>query len=90
MGPNRHALTFPVNHGETLNLVAFVTSDEDWPSDVNLTLPATREDALKDFAAFGPNVQMLIKMTKEKPERVSSQTPWRLPKKVGRSILSEH
>jgi salicylate hydroxylase len=55
-----------------MNLVAFVTSDKEWPSDVHLTLPATREEALEDFKDFGPNVLKLIGMTKEKPERVST------------------
>ncbi|CAK7224587.1 hypothetical protein SBRCBS47491_005602 [Sporothrix bragantina] len=62
MGPDRHALTFPVNHGQTLNLVAFVTTPEPWPSQdaQQLTLPATRDDALRDFAGFGPNVLGLL------------------------------
>lgn len=32
MGPNNHVLTFPVNHGKTLNIVAFHTSEADWVS----------------------------------------------------------
>ncbi|CAK7228965.1 hypothetical protein SCUCBS95973_007061 [Sporothrix curviconia] len=62
MGPDRHALTFPVNHGQTLNLVAFVTTPAPWPSHdaQQLVLPATRDDALRDFAGFGPNVLGLL------------------------------
>jgi len=75
MGPNRHVLTFPVNHGATLNLVAFVTSDRDWPSETYLTLPTTQEEALADFDGFGPNVLELIKMTENKPDRVRDQIP---------------
>ncbi len=70
MGPDRHVLTFPVSHGATLNLVAFVTSERDWPSDVSLTLPATQEEALEDFKDFGPSVLGLIKLCREKPDRV--------------------
>jgi salicylate hydroxylase len=70
MGPGRHALTFPVNHGETLNLVAFVTDDKSWPSETRLTLPAAREDVLYDFRDFGPNVLKLIGMIKGAPDRV--------------------
>ena len=70
MGPGRHVLTFAVNHGRTLNLVAFVTSEKDWPSDVHLTLPATREEALEDFKDFSPSVQKLIRMTTAKPDKV--------------------
>lgn len=71
MGPDRHALTFPVNHGQTLNLVAFVTTDKPWPSAnaQQLTLPATRADALRDFAGFGPNVMGLLRMTAPQMER---------------------
>ncbi|KAL1887205.1 hypothetical protein Sste5346_010359 [Sporothrix stenoceras] len=71
MGPDRHALTFPVNHGQTLNLVAFVTTDDPWPSKdaQQLTLPATRDDALRDFAGFGLNVLGLLRMTAPQLER---------------------
>ncbi|ERT00606.1 salicylate hydroxylase [Sporothrix schenckii 1099-18] len=70
-GAERHALTFPVNHGKTLNLVAFVTTDDPWPAKGahHLTLPATREDALRDFAGFGPNVLKLLHLTAPKLER---------------------
>ncbi|OAA65627.1 salicylate 1-monooxygenase SalA [Niveomyces insectorum RCEF 264] len=69
MGPDHHALTFPVNHGQTLNLVAFATTAEDWPSQTQLTLPATRDDALRDFAGFGPNVRGLLQRTSPQLER---------------------
>lgn len=71
MGLNGHALTFPVSHGAMLNLVAFKSGDEDWPDDRRLTLPATREEILQDFRDFGPNVNRLIGMISEKPDRVS-------------------
>jgi hypothetical protein len=54
-----------------LNLVAFVTDEKDWPSDTHLTLPATIEEAVKDFEDFGPNVLNLIQLAKNKPDRVS-------------------
>ena len=64
MGPNNHVLTFPVNHGQILNIVAFHTSDEDWPDYQKLTRSAKREDALRDFDGYGPNVVALLKLTK--------------------------
>jgi salicylate hydroxylase len=79
MGQNCHALTFPVNHGATLNLVAFVTDNKDWPSGTRLTLPATREDILYDFRNFGPNVSRLIGMIKGKPDRVGGTDTRRWP-----------
>ncbi|KAJ9133367.1 FAD/NAD(P)-binding domain-containing protein [Pleurostoma richardsiae] len=69
MGPDHHVLTFPVNHGKTLNLVAFVTDPGEWPSDTNLTLPSSREEALEDFKGFGPSVLNLIKLTGENSDR---------------------
>lgn len=73
MGPGGHALTFPVSHGTMLNLVAFKTADRDWPDDKRLTLPATREEILHDYREFGPNVNRLIGMISEKPDRVSGR-----------------
>ncbi|KAH6649348.1 hypothetical protein F5144DRAFT_634596 [Chaetomium tenue] len=76
MGHGRHVLTFPVGKpGEQfLNLVAFVTdSSESWPSQDarSFTLPATREDALRDFeeGGFGKTVQRLLRLTKDKMDK---------------------
>ena len=63
MGPDGHMLTFPVNHGRTLNVVAFRTSPDDWPDYTKLTRPATRERALKDYSGYGSNVIELLKLT---------------------------
>ncbi|KAK5087576.1 hypothetical protein LTR70_006930 [Exophiala xenobiotica] len=64
MGPGGHVLTFPVEHGKILNVVAFRTDDDDWPDYSRLTRPAKREDALKGFEGYGPNVIELLKLTK--------------------------
>jgi len=64
MGPDSHVLTFPVNHGETLNIVAFHTNSDPWPDFARLTRPAKREDAIRDYEGFGPNVQALLRLTK--------------------------
>lgn len=63
MGPDGHVLTFAVNHGEILNIVAFRTTKDDWPDYQKLTRPAKREDALKDFSGYGANVLNLLKLT---------------------------
>lgn len=76
MGQNRHVLTFPVDHGATLNVVAFVTNDrEEWPGSGKLTLPTTKAEALDDFREFGRNVKNIIQLTADRLERVSS-TDW--------------
>ncbi|KAF2666441.1 FAD/NAD(P)-binding domain-containing protein [Microthyrium microscopicum] len=64
LGTGRHVLTFPVNKGATMNLVAFCTTEKDWPDYTKSTLPAHREEALKDFEGFGPNVMKLLEMVK--------------------------
>ena len=74
MGPNGHALTFPVSHGSMLNLVAFKADGKDWPDEKRLTLPATKEEILRDFTEFGPNVNKLIGMISGKPDRVRVYT----------------
>jgi salicylate hydroxylase len=79
MGHGRHVLTFPVGSpgpGQLLNLVAFVTdSNESWPKQDSrsFTLPATRDDALRDFekGGFSKTVQKLLRLTKDKIDKVS-------------------
>lgn len=65
MGQDGHVLTFPVNGGKQLNIVAFHTSPEDWPDYEKLTRSAKREDALRDFKGYGQNVTSLLKLTEE-------------------------
>ena len=66
MGPGGHMLTFPVNQGRTLNIVAFHTSPEPWAEYPRLTRDGTREEVLRDFAGYGPNVINLLKLTDPK------------------------
>ncbi|KAF7591626.1 hypothetical protein BBP40_001265 [Aspergillus hancockii] len=65
MGPGGHMLTFPVNQGKTLNIVAFHTSPDEWAEYPRLTRQGTRDEALRDFAGYGPNVTNLLKLTNE-------------------------
>ncbi|ETN47246.1 uncharacterized protein HMPREF1541_01438 [Cyphellophora europaea CBS 101466] len=64
MGPGAHVLTFLVQHGEFMNVVAFKTNPDDWPDYTRLTRPAKREDALRDFGDFGPSIIALLKLAK--------------------------
>lgn len=63
MGPNNHMLTFPVNQGKTLNIVAFHTTPDDWAEYPRLTRSGTRDEVLRDFEGYGPNVTNLLKLT---------------------------
>jgi salicylate hydroxylase len=66
-------LTFPVKHGETLNIVAFRTTDKPWENSDKLTAPAHREDALKDFDGYSNDVMGLLKLTDENLDVVSNR-----------------
>jgi hypothetical protein len=72
MGPGAHVLTFLVQHGQSMNVVAFKTNDDDWPDYNRLTRPAKREDALRDFSEFGPSIKALLNLGKEDLDCVSS------------------
>lgn len=61
LGPNAHALTFPVAMGTVMNVVAFVTDPSDWAAeDGKFTAPATRKEAVEAFSAFGPAVRAIM------------------------------
>ncbi|EME77310.1 uncharacterized protein MYCFIDRAFT_72425 [Pseudocercospora fijiensis CIRAD86] len=64
MGPGGHLLTFPVNKGKTVNIVAFKTNPEDWPDHDRLVRRANRDDALRDFQDYGHDVLSLLKLCK--------------------------
>lgn len=65
MGQGSHVLTFPVEHGERLNIVAFHTTAEDWEDHERTTKLSTRSNAFHDFADFGEDIQKLLKLTDE-------------------------
>ncbi|KZT25789.1 FAD/NAD(P)-binding domain-containing protein [Neolentinus lepideus HHB14362 ss-1] len=72
MGPHKHVLTFPIEQGHTLNLVAFV-SDHAAPADARTwsgpwVVPTTKDDMKKDFAGWDADVLEYLDLI-EKPER---------------------
>lgn len=71
-------LTFPVNQGKTLNIVAFHTTPDRWADYPRLTRQGTRDEALRDFAGYGPNVINLLKLTDEELSVVSLSHPHQL------------
>ena len=77
MAQDGHILTFPVNHGQTLNIVAFRTDPGDWPDFQRLTRMATREDVLRDHEGYGESVIKLLQLTKPDIDVVSSNLLWR-------------
>ncbi|ROV95568.1 hypothetical protein VSDG_05263 [Cytospora chrysosperma] len=69
LGPGGHVLTFPVAMGKFLNVVAFTSSAEEWPSKDRLTLPATKEEAVLAFAGFGPVVTAIMGLLDERLDK---------------------
>lgn len=65
MGPDGHVLTFQVNHGEKLNIVAFRTDPNEWDNPNKMTKTAHRQDALDDFQGYNSLVRNLLKLTEE-------------------------
>lgn len=72
MGPDGHMLTFPANHGQTLNIVAFRTTSYEWSDSQRLTRSATREEALRGHEGYGRNVINLLKLTEPHLDVVSN------------------
>ncbi|KAK4547539.1 hypothetical protein LTR36_000496 [Oleoguttula mirabilis] len=62
LGKDGHILTFPVDHGSVMNVVAFHTTSDEWPDAKHLTMPAKKEQAYEDFKDFGPTVHKIIDM----------------------------
>jgi salicylate hydroxylase len=71
MGSGGHVLTFSVNHGKTLNIVAFYTSKDEWADYPRLIRTGTREEALRDFADYGHDVTELLKLVEPELSVVS-------------------
>ncbi|PNP75980.1 hypothetical protein FNYG_10538 [Fusarium nygamai] len=63
LGKDKHLLSYPVAHGTILNVVAYCSSSDDWPSESQLVLPATKEDLLHDFEGFRPSVLKILDNT---------------------------
>jgi salicylate hydroxylase len=65
LGQDGHILTFPVDKGKTMNVVAFYTSPDVWPDARHLTRPTKKEHVYHDFKDFGATVHKIIDMLEE-------------------------
>lgn len=66
MGPQGHVLTFPVNHGELMNVVAFRDNKtKEWPDSHKLTLPSTKQQAQDEFKGWGASVTKIIELLRD-------------------------
>ncbi|KAE9381772.1 salicylate 1-hydroxylase-like protein [Stipitochalara longipes BDJ] len=67
MGRHGHVLTFPIENGKTMNVVAFQTKmDGNW-DDERWVLPMKKEDMFADFTGWGDSVQKILSLM-EKPD----------------------
>ncbi len=73
MGPGGHVLTFPVNRGQVMNVVAFHTSAEPWQDSRKNTRVGTRDEALRDFAGYGQDVRRILQLTQPSLNVVSKK-----------------
>ncbi|ORX97299.1 mannitol 1-phosphate dehydrogenase 2 [Clohesyomyces aquaticus] len=64
-GYHGHLLTFPIEKGKTMNVVAF-NSRETW-EDQNWVVHATKEEMIKDFDGWGPTVHKILSAV-QKPD----------------------
>ncbi|KUL89756.1 hypothetical protein ZTR_00568 [Talaromyces verruculosus] len=65
LGPDAHALTFPVAGGKLVNVVAFVTDPDEWPYADKLSAPAEKENAISGFSKFGGAVRTIMDLLSE-------------------------
>ena len=68
-GYGGHLVNFPVDKGQTLNVVAFQTkADGKWEHGKEWVVPATTEDVLADYQEWDDSVQNLLSML-ERPDK---------------------
>ena len=67
MGYHGHVLTFPIEKGRTMNVVAFrAKANGKWEDD-RWVVPMTKEEMMKDFEGWGEHVRKILSMV-EKPD----------------------
>ncbi|QIX00185.1 hypothetical protein AMS68_005702 [Peltaster fructicola] len=65
-GHRGHILTFPIEHGKTMNVVAFASKDGEWGSD-QWVQPMNREHMEKDFEGWVPAARQILQLM-QKPD----------------------
>jgi salicylate hydroxylase len=63
LGHHGHVLTFPIEKGKTMNVVAFQTKQNGKWEDDKWVLPSKKEDMLKDFAGWSDKVMHIISVS---------------------------
>jgi salicylate hydroxylase len=63
MGEHGHVLTFPIEKGKTMNVVAFRTKPDGKWDDEKWVLASKKEDMVTDFAGWGDKVTSIISVS---------------------------
>jgi salicylate hydroxylase len=67
LGRHGHILTFPIENGKTMNVVAFQTKMDGKWDDERWVLPMKKEDMFNDFAGWGENSQKILNVSLDIP-----------------------
>ena len=60
IGPGGHVMTYPIDHGTTVNVLAAKTKEDGKWDDEKWVLPHGKEGLVKDFKGWGPPVQGVV------------------------------
>lgn len=80
LGKDRHILTFPIDGGDVINVVAFKTDRSQWPRRAILeesepwTQKTTQEELLSDFPGWGSDMIKLLKCIPQPPSKWALHT----------------
>jgi salicylate hydroxylase len=71
LGNDKHFLVFPISKNQTLNIVAFVATEEEQLGGLKESWTATgnRDDVAKDFEDFEKTVRHIISLMPEHPSK---------------------
>jgi 2-polyprenyl-6-methoxyphenol hydroxylase-like FAD-dependent oxidoreductase len=71
LGKDKHFLVFPISNNRTLNIVAFIATDESNLGDLKESWTATgdRDSLAKDFEGFEPTVRKIISLMPQHPSK---------------------
>ncbi|KAJ5593787.1 monooxygenase [Penicillium hordei] len=79
VGPNAHLIHYPVANQTMVNVAAFVSDTKDWTDQTSLVQPATRIDAMNDFANWNTCLRAVVSFLPERIDRWAMFDTWDYP-----------